>query len=32
MARYGFGYEGFPVEQLGAEDLGVDAPEALLRL
>ena len=32
MARYGFGFEGFPIEQLGADDLAIDAPSALLDL
>ena len=32
LARYGFGYDGFPVQELTATDLVVDAPAALLRL
>lgn len=32
LARYGFGYEGFPVAQIGAEDLMIDAPSELLRM
>jgi phosphoglycolate phosphatase len=32
LARYGFGYEGFPQERLTAEDLAIDAPGGLLRL
>ena len=32
IARYGFGYEGFPVEQLGATDSVIDAPTELLSL
>ena len=32
VARYGFGFEGFPVEELGPGDRTVDAPEELLRL
>jgi phosphoglycolate phosphatase len=30
LARYGFGFDGFPMEVLGAEDLLVDAPSALV--
>jgi phosphoglycolate phosphatase len=32
MARYGFGFEGFPIEQLSADDFAIDAPPALLKL
>jgi phosphoglycolate phosphatase len=32
VARYGFGFEGFPVEHLEPRDLLVDSPSALLRL
>jgi phosphoglycolate phosphatase len=32
IARYGFGYEGFPVEQLRANDCVIDAPTELLSL
>jgi phosphoglycolate phosphatase len=32
LARYGFGYEGFPREQIGALDLQIDAPADLLAL
>lgn len=32
LARYGFGFEGFPVEHLDSRDLLVDSPAALLRL
>jgi phosphoglycolate phosphatase len=32
MARYGFGFEDFPLDTLGAEDLLVDSPAGLLRL
>jgi phosphoglycolate phosphatase len=30
LARYGFGYEGFPVAQLGPEDYTIDLPGELL--
>ena len=32
VARYGFGFEGFPVTELGADDWVVDTPGELLRL
>jgi phosphoglycolate phosphatase len=32
MARYGFGFEDFPVDALGADDLLVDSPAELLEL
>jgi phosphoglycolate phosphatase len=32
VARYGFGFEGFPLEHLESRDLLVDSPFALLRL
>jgi phosphoglycolate phosphatase-like HAD superfamily hydrolase len=32
VARYGFGFEGFPVEHLEPRDLLVDSPSALLHL
>ena len=32
LARYGFGFESVPVEELGAEDCVIDAPAQLLRL
>jgi phosphoglycolate phosphatase len=32
MARYGFGFEGFPMETLTAQDRFIDAPEGLLNL
>ena len=32
LARYGFGYEGFPREELGALDLQIDVPADLLAL
>jgi len=32
MARYGFGFEGFPAGQLSALDLVIDAPRDLLQL
>jgi phosphoglycolate phosphatase len=32
LARYGFGFEGFPVEQLESGDLVVDRPEELLAI
>jgi phosphoglycolate phosphatase len=32
MARYGFGYEGFPVEELGPDDRAIDVPVELLNL
>ena len=32
MARYGFGYEGFPTASLGPEDLVIDEPRHLLEL
>jgi phosphoglycolate phosphatase len=35
LARYGFGYEGFPVEELGTNNCGewtIDAPQELLRV
>jgi phosphoglycolate phosphatase len=32
MARYGFGFEDFPLDALGAGDLWVDSPSELLRL
>ena len=30
LARYGFGFEGFPIDQLGAEDWIVDSPDEML--
>jgi phosphoglycolate phosphatase len=30
LARYGFGYEGFPVERLTGEELTIDRPEELI--
>ena len=32
LARYGFGFEGFPVDELGPSDLLIDAPIDLLAL
>ncbi len=32
MARYGFGFEDFPADAIGPEDLFVDSPEELLAL
>jgi phosphoglycolate phosphatase len=32
LARYGFGFEGFPVDELSAEDPAIDRPEDLLRV
>lgn len=32
LARYGFGFETFPVDQLSADDLVIDAPSVLLEL
>jgi phosphoglycolate phosphatase len=32
MARYGFGYDGFPVGELGPGDWAIDAPVELLNL
>ena len=32
VARYGFGYEGFPLDELAPSDLLIDAPVDLLRL
>ena len=32
VARYGFGFDGFPIGQLGADDFAIDAPLALLNL
>jgi phosphoglycolate phosphatase len=32
LARYGFGYEGFPEDQIGALDYVIDAPADLLAL
>jgi phosphoglycolate phosphatase len=32
VARYGFGYEGFPLDELAPSDLLIDAPIDLLRL
>ena len=32
LARYGFGYEGFPREEIGASDCVIDAPAGLLAL
>jgi len=32
LARYGFGFQGFPEQQLGPEDRWVDAPAELLTL
>jgi phosphoglycolate phosphatase len=32
LARYGFGFETFPLQQLGGDDLTIDDPRALLRL
>ena len=32
VARYGFGFDGFPVAELGADDLTIDAPAELLIL
>jgi phosphoglycolate phosphatase-like HAD superfamily hydrolase len=32
VARYGFGFDGFPLEQLCADDFAIDAPLDLLRL
>jgi phosphoglycolate phosphatase-like HAD superfamily hydrolase len=30
LARYGFGFDGFPVERIGPDDLVVDRPDELL--
>jgi phosphoglycolate phosphatase len=32
LARYGFGFEGFPVHELGPDDLVIDAPGELLAM
>ena len=32
LARYGFGFDGFPVDQLGRDDCVVDHPEELLAI
>src|SRR5260370_23414095 len=32
LARYGFGFEGFPIAQLRADDRVIDSPTDLLRL
>jgi phosphoglycolate phosphatase len=32
LARYGFGFQGFPLEQIRAEDGVIDSPADLLRL
>jgi len=32
LVRYGFGFEGFPVDQLSGPDLVVDDPDALLQV
>ena len=32
IARYGFGFEGFPMDQLQPDDLVIDRPDQLLRL
>jgi phosphoglycolate phosphatase len=32
LARYGFGFEGFPTDELGPEDRTIDAPVDLLAL
>lgn len=32
LARYGFGFEGFPSDSIGPEDLVIDAPPQLLML
>ena len=32
LARYGFGFHGFPLEQIRAEDAVIDAPADLIRL
>jgi phosphoglycolate phosphatase len=32
LARYGYGFEGFPVEQLDGHELLADSPERLLQL
>jgi len=32
LARYGFGFEGFPVELLRSDDIVIDSPADLLRL
>jgi phosphoglycolate phosphatase len=32
VARYGFGFEGFPVEELGPRDLMIDTPRELIGL
>jgi len=32
IARYGFGFEGFPIDQLQPGDLVIDRPDQLLRL
>jgi phosphoglycolate phosphatase len=32
LARYGFGFEGFPLEELGPHDQMIDTPSELIRL
>ena len=32
LARYGFGFEGFPVHEIGPDDLVIDAPAELLAM
>jgi phosphoglycolate phosphatase-like HAD superfamily hydrolase len=32
LARYGFGFDGFPLEQLGPEDRTITAPAEMLAL
>jgi phosphoglycolate phosphatase len=32
LARYGFGFEGFPVDELSAEEPAIDRPEDLLKV
>jgi phosphoglycolate phosphatase len=32
VARYGFGFEGFPIDELGPRDYVIDSPAALLAL
>jgi len=32
IARYGFGFEGFPAEQIGPGDFFVDSPQGILCL
>ncbi len=32
IARYGFGFEGFPIEELAAHDMVIDSPEQLARV